>query len=70
MNRAFGEAKKIEIKSNEEIELLNVSLTSCEIESQSWDLNAEAILILNDKKNVIVRNIELELNKIPMVSSH
>ncbi len=66
LNRAFGEAKKIEIKSNEEIELLNVSLTSCEIENQSWDLNAEAILILNDKRNVIVRNIELEMNKIPI----
>ena len=67
INRAFGDARLINIEFNDEIELLNVSISSCEKESDSWDLISKKIIITDDRKNVIIRDVIVELSNIPIL---
>ena len=67
INRAFGDARLINIEFNDEIELLNVSISSCEKESESWDLSSKKIIITSDRKNVIIRDVIVELSNIPIL---
>ena len=63
MEKAFGEAKHININTNSDIELLNVSISSCEKESLSWDLIAEKISVVDQGENAVIRNVSLKVNK-------
>ena len=67
MGKGFGEAQLVSIRFNDDIELLNVSISSCKEESLRWDLKAEKINILKDRKNVEIRDIKLEVRKIPIL---
>ena len=67
INRAFGDARLINIEFNDEIELLNVSISSCKKESDSWDLISKKIIITDDRKNVIIRDVIVELSNIPIL---
>jgi len=67
INRAFGDARLINIEFNDEIELLNVSISSCEKETDSWDLISKKIIITDDRKNVIIRDVIVELSNIPIL---
>ena len=42
-----------------------MSISSCNNENLSWDLEAEKIIILEDRKNVIVRDVSVKLNDVP-----
>lgn len=63
MEKAFGEAQHININPNSDIELLNVSISSCEKESLSWDLIAEKISVVDQGENAVIRNVSLKVNK-------
>jgi len=65
IDRGFGKAQLVNIQFTEDIELLNVSISSCNNENLSWDLEAEKIIILEDRKNVIVRDVSVKLNDVP-----
>ena len=66
MERGFGKAQLISIKINEDIELLNVAISSCKKENLNWNLSADKISILADRKNIITRDIKLEVNEFPI----
>lgn len=66
-NRGFGEAQFVNILLNEDIELLNVSITSCKNEKLSWDLEADNIIILEDRKNVVVKDVKVKFNNVPFL---
>ena len=61
--KAFGVAKKITIKVDTDIELLNVSISSCQNENISWSLNGKEISVVDQGKNVIFRDLKLGVNK-------
>ena len=64
--KAYGSAEKITIKADNDIELLNISISSCSNEALSWNLNGGKVNLVDEGKNVIIRNINLELNKVPI----
>ena len=66
MERGFGEAQFINLKFNGDIELLNISITSCKKEDLSWNLNSERITILEDRKNAVIKDVTIEVNEIPI----
>ena len=45
MEKAFGEAQHVNINTNSDIELLNISISSCEKESLSWATSQKKFLI-------------------------
>ena len=67
MNKVFGEAKKIEIKANEEIELLNIALTSCKQGEVNWKVSSERIIIESDNRNSIIKDIKVKINDTPIL---
>ena len=66
MERGFGEAQFINLKFNGNIDLLNISITSCKKEDLSWNLNSERITILEDRKNAVIKDVTIEVNEIPI----
>ena len=54
MERGFCEAQFINFKFNGDIELLNISITSCKKEDLSWNLNSKRIIVLQDRKNAVI----------------
>ena len=67
MGKGFGEAQLVNINFNEDIELLNISISSCKEENLGWALEAKKITILEDRKNVVIRDIKLEVSKTPVL---
>ena len=67
MGKGFGEAQLVSINFNEDIELLNISISSCKEENLGWALEAKRITILEDRKNVVIRDIKLEVSKTPVL---
>ena len=67
MKKVFGEAKKIEIKANEEIELLNIALTSCKQGEVNWEVSSERITIESDNRNSIIKDIKVKVNDKPII---
>ena len=67
MQRGFGKAQSVSFKINENIELLNVSISSCNNEKTNWDLEASEITILKDRRNVITKDIKVKVNDIPIL---
>ena len=64
--RGFGEAQIVNIRAEGKIELLNVSITSCKNENTEWLLSAEEIVILEDRRNVVSKDIWVKLGRVPI----
>ncbi len=64
MQRGFGKAQAVSFKINENIELLNVSISSCNNEKTNWNLEASEIAILKDRRNVITKDVKVKVNDI------
>ena len=62
--RGFGEAQIVNIRAEGKIELLNVSITSCKNENTEWLLSAEEIVILEDRRNVVSKDIWVKLGRV------
>ncbi len=67
MQRGFGKAQTVSFKINEDIELLNVSISSCNNEKTNWNLEASEITILKDRRNVITKDVKVKVNDIPIL---
>ena len=67
MQRGFGNAQSVYFKINEDIELLNVSISSCNNEKANWNLEASEITILKDRRNVITKDVKVKVNDIPIL---
>ena len=67
MQRGFGKAQAVSFKINEDIELLNVSISSCNNEKANWNLEASEITILKDRRNVIIKDVKVKVNDIPIL---
>ena len=65
--RGFGKAQSVSLKINENIELLNISISSCSNEKIDWNLEAGEITILKDRRNVVTRDIKVEINDVPIL---
>jgi len=67
MQRGFGKAQAVSFKINEDIELLNVSVSSCNNEKTNWNLEASEITILKDRRNVITKDVKVKVNDVPIL---
>ena len=67
MERGFGESQFINLEFNGDIELLNISITSCKKEDLSWNLNSERITILENRKNAVIKDVTIKVNEIPIL---
>lgn len=67
MKKSFGNADSIRVYANEEIELLNTSLSSCSIEDPVWQLKAGSLTLLETGRNAVVRGVKLKIKEIPVL---
>tara|TARA_B100001559_G_scaffold92335_1_gene77307 strand:- start:688 stop:2898 length:2211 start_codon:yes stop_codon:yes gene_type:complete len=67
MQRGFGKAQSVSLKINENIELLNVSISSCKNEDIAWNLEASEITILDDRSNVVTKDVKVKVNDVPIL---
>ena len=65
--RGFGKAQSVSLKINENIELLNVSISSCKNEDIAWNLEASEITILDDRSNVVTKDVKVKVNDVPIL---
>ena len=67
MKKSFGNADSIRVYANEEIELLNTSLSSCSIEDPVWQLKAGSLTLLETGRNAVARGVKLKIKEIPVL---
>jgi LPS-assembly protein len=66
LERTFGEADEFSVLPSGDVELLNTSFNNCSKDDPFWEVSAKKITLLKDQQNVIIRDIKLEIGKVPI----
>tara|TARA_B100000700_G_scaffold326055_1_gene436504 strand:+ start:2598 stop:4730 length:2133 start_codon:yes stop_codon:yes gene_type:complete len=66
-DKSFAKALSIDVSSGSKIEILNSALNNCSSDDPDWELTAKQIVILEDQRNVILKNIQLKIRDIPLI---
>jgi len=66
LGRTFGQAEEFKVLTSGNVELLNTSFNNCSKEDPFWEVSASKIILLNNEKNIVIRDLKLKLGEFPV----
>ena len=66
LGRTFGQAEEFKVLTSGNVELLNTSFNNCSKEDPFWEVSASKIILLNNEKNIVIRDLKLKLGEVPV----